>query len=586
MHRVFIHDSGPIEFGRIPAPGAVARFVLFDDTASKRHLRVTEAGGRRILLENLSGRSSVSIEGGDPLGVGQNRAVPLPVVLHVGQTRLDVEYAGAGDSEPPPPDSSLGFQTIAAPIHAAAPAGPQSTFVSLRSDLSPERLLRWFETLVLVQRAAAGSREFYAQTAEALVQLVGLDYGVVLLPGEEGWRVAAEHRAGESVAGSRVAYSHSLVRSVQEQKRTLYRNAKIDDMSKSMADFEAVVASPIFDSAGEVVGVLYGSKGASRDPSFLPIGPLEAQVVQLLAAAVGTGLARLEQETSAARSRARFEQFFSRELAEELARNPALLEGREREVTVLFADVRGFSRLAQRLDPKDYYSLGQDVLGRMTEEVQAERGVVVDYTGDGLLAMWNAPFDQEDHAEAACRAALAMVDALPELARRWGALAGGPIELGIGVSTGPALVGNTGTALKLKYGPRGHVVNLGSRVEAATKALGVRVLATKATRDRLVGVHARRIGLVRLPGIADPQQLFEIRRPADEKTAQHIAHYERALEAFEAQKFADAESELRIVLSDATGELDLPTFQLLARVLACRKNPPRSFDPSWSVESK
>lgn len=586
LNRSFLHVWGPIEFGRVAAPGSVARCVLFDEAASKRHLRVTELDGGRILVENLSQRLPVAFSNADPLPTGQRRETHTPVTLVVGGSRIDVEFAGTSKREASAV-GRRGFETIAVPVGVVGESSSNRTFLSLRDDLSPDRLLRWFEMLVSVQRAAAGSAEFYQQTAEALVKLVGLDYGVVLLGNGESFEVVGEHRAATKLVPPRRGYSQSLVRSVLQEKRTLYKNADVDDMSKSQADIDAVVASPILDASGNAVGVVYGSKNALGEFPTARIGPLEAQVVQLLAAAVGTGLARLEGEAKAARVRVQFEQFFSRPLAEELARNPSLLEGREREVTVLFADIRGFSRLAQKLNPVDYYRLGQDVLGRLTEQVQARQGVVVDYTGDGLMAMWNAPFDQPRHADDACRCALAMLNEIPALRAQWGEIAGGPIDFGIGLSTGQALVGNTGAASKLKYGPRGHVVNLGSRVESATKTLGVRILATQSTRAALAAdVAVRRIGNVRLPGIAEPQQLFEIVGRAEPAQLAQLARYEQALSAFEQQRFSDAAKELRASLAETTGEVDLPTFQLLARALAYRKNPPHDFDPCWVVEQK
>src|SRR5262249_59042962 len=114
-------------------------------------------------------------------------------------------------------------------------------------------------------------------------------------------------------------------------------------------DVGAVVVSPIFGLRDEVVGVLYGQRRMGGLMRAGPIRPLEAQVVQLLAAAVGANLARAE----AARTRVQFEQFFSPELVRELERSPDLLEGRNQEVTILVSDLRGFSTLSERLGPPD-----------------------------------------------------------------------------------------------------------------------------------------------------------------------------------------------------------------------------------------
>src|SRR4029077_9363126 len=109
------------------------------------------------------------------------------------------------------------------------------------------------------------------------------------------------------------------------------------------------------------------------------IRPLEAQIVQLLAAAVGANLAR----TQATRTRVQFEQFFSPELVRELERDPELLEGRNQEVTILVSDLRGFTKLSERLGPQTTCRVLRDLMERLSEQIVAQKGVIVDYAGDG-----------------------------------------------------------------------------------------------------------------------------------------------------------------------------------------------------------
>src|SRR5262249_31106841 len=153
----------------------------------------------------------------------------------------------------------------------------------------------------------------------------------------------------------------------------------------------------------------------------------------------GAGLARLEQEAEVTRSRVQFEQFFSADLARELQRNPRLLDGQERTVTAMFCDIRGFSRLSEGLSPSDVCRILADVMERVTARITAHEGVVVDYMGDGLLAMWNAPSDQPDHAVLACRAAVGILEEVPRISADWQERVGRPITLGVGLNTGPAL---------------------------------------------------------------------------------------------------------------------------------------------------
>src|SRR5206468_3144917 len=113
------------------------------------------------------------------------------------------------------------------------------------------------------------------------------------------------------------------------------------------------------------------------------------------------------------------QQFFSPGLAEQLERNPDLLEGRNQEVTVLVSDLRGFSPLAERLGPQQVCRLIRDMMERLSNRIVENKGLIVDYAGDGILAMWNAPVPQEGHAVLACRAALAMLEEMPGLEADW-----------------------------------------------------------------------------------------------------------------------------------------------------------------------
>jgi adenylate cyclase len=332
--------------------------------------------------------------------------------------------------------------------------------------------------------------------------------------------------------------------------------------------------------------MVYGARrGAGRSPE---ISPLEAQLTQVLAAAVAAGLARQASEAQAARRRVQFEQFFTSDLAAALDRDPRLLEGREREVTVLFADIRGFSEVSERLPARLSCELIRDFMEQFTARIVESSGVVVDYMGDGLLAMWNAPVDQPDHAALACRAALAMRDALPELNRRWQDRLGRPLGVGIGLNSGPALVGNTGSQKKFKYGPLGHTVNLGSRVEGATKHLGVALLITGPTRDRLNATFAtRRLCRARVVGIAGEVDLHELHAESESSDWQSRREtYERALALYETGAWSEACQALLPLLTRSEGTYDLPSLTLLGRAVECIKAPPLHFDPVLELKFK
>ena len=154
-------------------------------------------------------------------------------------------------------------------------------------------------------------------------------------------------------------------------------------------------------------------------------------------------------------------------------------------MTLLFCDVRGFSRVSEKLGPAGSLRWMNDVMTELSGCVLAEGGVLVDYVGDEVMAMWGAPQDQPDQADRAVRAALAMLAALPASTAAGRQAWATTTEIGVGVNTGPAQVGNTGSRFKFKYGPLGNTVNLGSRVQGLTKYLKRPLLVTRATRERL-----------------------------------------------------------------------------------------------------
>jgi adenylate cyclase len=212
-------------------------------------------------------------------------------------------------------------------------------------------------------------------------------------------------------------------------------------------------------------------------------------------------------------------------------------------VTLLFADLRGFTELSAALEMDPLVDeLLAHVMDCLTEAVVNQAGTVVDYYGDGLVAMWNAPMEQPGHPELACRSALDMLDRLPSVAGDWTGLIESELRLGIGIHTGTVHVGNAGSARQAKYGPRGPNVHLACRVEGATKSLGVPVIATAATVERISKqLTAHRICRARMPGMREPIDLYAVRRRAvDSRLSAAWREYGEALRHFEAGEYTRA----------------------------------------------
>jgi adenylate cyclase len=332
------------------------------------------------------------------------------------------------------------------------------------------------------------------------------------------------------------APSQTLLGRVRRERRTFRHVPPIGaDTPRSLQDVSALVAAPILDGQGEVIGALYGDRRSGGQAAGSPkISPFEAKLIELLASGIAAGLARVKEEQAALQARVQFEQFFTPQLAAQLERDPRLLEGRDAEVTLLFADIRGFSRISGRLGPARTMAWIQDTMGALSACVLDHDGVVVDYIGDELMAMWGAPAPQADHAELACLAARQMMESLEAINARWQSELGSPVTLGIGLNSGSARVGNTGSLQKFKYGPLGDVVNVASRVQGATKFLGADCIITGTTLKALpAGVSVRRLARVRAVNIEHPIDLYQIVAAPPQDWDERCRRYHEALTALE-----------------------------------------------------
>ncbi len=298
-------------------------------------------------------------------------------------------------------------------------------------------------------------------------------------------------------------------------------------------------------------------------------------------------MARLNASLEKKRLREKvFAQHFTPELARELARNPdpMKMQARHAEVSVMFCDIRGFSSVSEKLGPTQTIAWLGGVMGEFSSIVIDHGGVLVDYTGDELLAMWGAPNEQPDHAELACRAALEILDRLPAISAQWRPFVNGETQVGIGVNSGDALVGNVGTHRKFKYGPLGTAVNLASRVQGATKYLGTSLLLTGETARRVRSAFdSRRLCRVRVQNIDQPVDLHEPRISDSSNWKLLAALYESALDAFEARDFAGAQGHLDAFQSHAPS--DGPARMLRSRIEAAAIEP-EGFDPVWTLPGK
>ena len=215
----------------------------------------------------------------------------------------------------------------------------------------------------------------------------------------------------------------------------------------------------------------------------------------LFAVGIEAGIGVLEERANRRRITAAFQHYLAPSMVDMLARDPSLLKlgGAKRELTILFCDVRGFTTISEILkdDPERLVALMNRVLTRLSEVVLSTGGTIDKYIGDCVMAFWNAPLEDPDHARHAAEAALKMLAAMETLNAELANESAGPeaklpkIDVGIGINTGICIVGNMGSETRFDYSAIGDAVNLASRLESMCKTYGRQIVISEATQARI-----------------------------------------------------------------------------------------------------
>jgi adenylate cyclase len=300
-----------------------------------------------------------------------------------------------------------------------------------------------------------------------------------------------------------------------------------------------------------VVGLSAGSWWAFAQRGLLldPVYPsLSAGAVFLAGVLALYGLKQSQER----HVRQAFGRFVSPAVVQRLAENPdkLILGGENRELTLLFCDLRSFTTLSESFDAHGLTRFLNEYLTPMTDAVLDRGGTVDKYMGDAIMAFWNAPLDDPDHARNSAMAALAMRAALVKLNARWQAEAAArhkpfpEVRFGVGLNTGVCCVGNLGSARRFDYSAIGDDVNVASRLEGATKFLGVDIAANEATRDEAPDLAWLEIDKVMVKGKTLPITAYAL--VGDERVAQSRGfkalseRHEAMLDAFRCRAFDEA----------------------------------------------
>lgn len=285
-----------------------------------------------------------------------------------------------------------------------------------------------------------------------------------------------------------------------------------------------------------------------------------------------------------------FGKYVSPVVIENLIKNPDMINlgGEKRNITIFFSDIRGFTTISEKLEPEELVHLLNDYLTEMTSIIIKDQGLVDKYMGDAIMAFWGAPLDQSNHAEMACLSSLEMIDRLKELKNKWKKEGIPLLDIGIGINSGDAIVGNMGSSTRFDYTAMGDNVNLASRMEGLNKIYGTNIIITEKTQKIIKDkFETRKLDAVRVKGKIKPIMIYELLSHKDKlskKQSEFIKLYEEGLDLYFQKKWKQAinffQSASKIIKDEASNIF-------IKRCKEFQKNSPSSdWDGVWEMKTK
>ena len=283
-----------------------------------------------------------------------------------------------------------------------------------------------------------------------------------------------------------------------------------------------------------------------------------------------------------------FGKYLSPTIVTHLLKNKETLElgGEERELTILFSDIRGFTTLSEKLTPTELVSTLNEYFNAMSAIIIKEKGIVDKYIGDAIMAFWGAPMENKNHPIDAAKSAVGMKRTLKKIKTKLEEK-GITIDIGIGINTGTVVVGNIGSNDRFDYTVIGDAVNLSSRVEGLTKEYGVTIIITAHTKRHLPKEYiTRELDLVAVKGKTEPVPLFElidVHENIESDTFEFIKIYESALAEYRQGNFEQAQTKFK---ESHAMKHDKASKLMIERCEEYIIHPPTNWDGVYIAKSK
>ncbi|UCE40488.1 MAG: adenylate/guanylate cyclase domain-containing protein [Candidatus Aminicenantes bacterium] len=269
-----------------------------------------------------------------------------------------------------------------------------------------------------------------------------------------------------------------------------------------------------------------------------------------------------------------FRHYLSPDVIDRVLADSSLLRlgGEKRIITSYFSDVAGFTSISESLSPEELVHLLNDYLSEMTDIILSYGGTLDKYEGDAIIAFWNAPLDQPDHAVRACRAALDCQKRLEELRPEFAQKSGHELFMRIGLNSGPAVVGNMGSHSRFDYTAMGDTINMASRLEGACKHYTVPILVGDTTFQMAQDdIAAREVDLIRVVGKSKPERVYQILEEKSQislKMKENVTTFHKALDFYRKRGWDDALNLFKKIKDDKLSAM------YVARIEQLKQSPP------------
>ena len=295
---------------------------------------------------------------------------------------------------------------------------------------------------------------------------------------------------------------------------------------------------------------------------LLDVGLAIISIFLLYALLTFTGF--VKEEAQKRQTRNAFSKYLSPAMVEKVAGDPGQLKlgGDQRDMTLLFCDVRGFTTISEQFDAVGLTSLINKLLTPLTNVILETQGTVDKYMGDCIMAFWNAPLDDEDHARNGCLSALGMLAEIAPLNDRLEAEAVEegrkhiPLKVGLGLNTGVCVVGNMGSDQRFDYSVLGDTVNLAARLEGQSKSYGVDIVIGESTRKLVTDLAAIELDRIQVKGKTVPVDIFALLGDDQVAQSEEFKKLNQAnqamIDSYRAQDFKKA----RDMVAECRGLLD------------------------------